>query len=86
MCLAVPGKIISLKNGDAEVDFNGVKRAVSLDLVPDARKNDYVLVHAGFAIQVLEPKEAEETLKLFEEIYGKDHGDALSGPLSHIKP
>jgi len=86
MCLAVPGKITSLKNNNAEVDFSGVKRAVSLDLVPDAKKNDYVLVHAGFAIQVLEPKEAEETLKLFKEIYGKDHGDALSGPLSHIKP
>jgi len=86
MCLAVPGKITSLKNSNAEVDFNGVKRAVSLDLVPEAKKNDYVLVHAGFAIQVLEPKEAEETLKLFAEIYGKEHQDALSGPLSHVKP
>jgi hydrogenase expression/formation protein HypC len=86
MCLAVPGKIISLKNSNAEVDFNGVKRAVSLDLVPEAKKNDYVLVHAGFAIQVLEPKEAEETLKLFAEIYGKEHKDAVSGPLSHVKP
>jgi hydrogenase expression/formation protein HypC len=86
MCLAVPGKITSLKKNNAEVDFNGVKRAVSLDLVPEAKKNDYVLVHAGFAIQVLEPKEAEETLKLFAEIYGKEHQGAVSGPLSHIKP
>lgn len=86
MCLAVPGKITSVKDSNAEVDFNGVKRAVSIDLVPAARKNDYVLVHAGFAIQVLEPKEAEETLKLFKEIYGKSHGGAASGPLSHGKP
>jgi hydrogenase expression/formation protein HypC len=85
MCLAVPGKITSIKSNNAEVDFSGVKRAVSLDLVPDAKKNDYVLVHAGFAIQVLEPKEAEETLKLFKEIYGQDHGDA-SGPLGHTNP
>ena len=85
MCLAVPGIITSVKDNNAEVDFSGVKRSVSLDLVPDARKNDYVLVHAGFAIQVLEPKEAEETLKLFKEIYGQDHGDA-SGPLGHTNP
>jgi hydrogenase expression/formation protein HypC len=86
MCLAVPGKILSLKGGSAEVNFNGVKRAVSLDLVPEAKKGDYVLVHAGFAIQILEPEEAAETLKLFAEIYGKDHAGAVSGPLSHIKP
>ncbi|MCM2267593.1 MAG: HypC/HybG/HupF family hydrogenase formation chaperone [Elusimicrobiales bacterium] len=86
MCLAVPGKITSVKSNNAEVDFNGVKRAVSLDLVPEARKNDYVLVHAGFAIQVLSPEEAQETLRLFAEIYGKEHQDAASGPLSHLKP
>ena len=86
MCLAVPGKIISVKDNNAEVDFNGVKRAVSLDLVPAAKRGDHVLVHAGFAIQVLEPAEAAETLKLFEEIYGAGHGDALSGPLAHNKP
>lgn len=85
MCLAVPGKITSLQELNAEVDFNGVKRRVSLDLVPEAKKNDYVLVHAGFAIQVLEPKEAEETLRIFGEIYGKDHTDA-SGPLGHNRP
>jgi hydrogenase expression/formation protein HypC len=86
MCLAVPGKIASIKDNNAVADFNGVKRAVSLDLVPAAKRGDYVLVHAGFAIQVLEPKEAEETLKLFEEIYGLGHGDAMSGPLAHNKP
>ncbi|PIU17851.1 MAG: HypC/HybG/HupF family hydrogenase formation chaperone [Elusimicrobia bacterium CG08_land_8_20_14_0_20_59_10] len=69
MCVAIPGKIKSIKAGSAEVDFSGVMRAVSLDLVPSARKNDYVLVHAGFAIQVLDPADAAETLKLFKEIY-----------------
>lgn len=85
MCLAVPGKITSIKNNNAEVDFNGVRRAVSLDLVPDAKKNDYVLVHAGFAIQVLDPKEAAETLKVFAEVFGPEHTDA-GGPLGHNKP
>ena len=69
MCVAVPGKITALHDGCAEVDFSGVKRSVSLALAPSAKINDYVLVHAGFAIQVLPPAEAEETLKLFREMY-----------------
>ena len=72
MCVAVPGKITAVNENNAEVDFNGVKRSVSLDLVPSAKKNDYVLVHAGFAIQVLSTEEAEETLKLFQEIYAAE--------------
>jgi len=71
MCLAVPGKITALENGNAEVDFSGVKRNVSLDLVPAAKKGDYVLVHAGFAIQLLDSQDALETLKLFKEIYDR---------------
>jgi len=70
MCLAVPGKILKVENGGAEVDFSGVKRTVSLDLAPSAKKGDYVLVHAGFVIQILDRKDALETLKLFEEMYG----------------
>ena len=73
MCVAVPGRITSVSDSNAEVDFRGVKRSVSLDLVPAAKKNDYVLVHAGFAIQVLSQEEAEETLKLFQEIYANEN-------------
>lgn len=69
MCLAVPGRIIEMKDSNAVVDFGGVKREVSLSLTPSARVNDYVLVHAGFSIQVLDPMEARETLRLFKEIY-----------------
>jgi len=72
MCIAVPGKILSIENNTAEVNFSGAKRKVALDLVPDAKKGDYVLVHAGFAITVLEQAEAETTLKLFEEIYSRE--------------
>jgi len=72
MCIAVPGKILSIEKNTAQVDFSGARRQVALDLVPKARKGDYVLVHAGFAIQVLEESEAEETLKLFEEIYSRE--------------
>ena len=71
MCLAVPGKKKALEKGNAEVDFSGVKRSVSMDLVPSAKKGDYVLVHAGFAIQLLDSEDARETLKLFQEIYDR---------------
>ncbi len=69
MCLAVPGKVVSLKETSAIVDFGNVKREVSVNLVPGIQVNDYVLVHAGFAIEILNQREALETLKLFQEIY-----------------
>lgn len=68
MCLAVPGKVVAMENGRGEVDFFGVKRAVDLRLVEGATIGDYVLVHAGCAIQIIPPDEALETQKLFEEM------------------
>ncbi|HVO37274.1 MAG TPA: HypC/HybG/HupF family hydrogenase formation chaperone [Candidatus Acidoferrum sp.] len=68
MCLAIPAKVISRKDGKARVDFGeGVLREVNIELV-DAKVGDYVLVHAGYAIQVLDEKEAQETLQLWSEI------------------
>ena len=65
MCLAIPAKVVRLTgDGLAEVDIMGVTREASLDLVPGAGVGDYVLVHAGFAIEVVEPQFAEETLEL----------------------
>lgn len=69
MCLAIPAQIKSIgENHMAEVDIMGVKRHVSLDLVPDAVVEDYVLVHAGFAIQVVDEEFAEETLELYRSM------------------
>ena len=68
MCLAVPARIVSVANSIAEVEMAGVLRKVSLDLVPLAKLDDYVLVHAGFAIQVVDEAEALKTLELFKEI------------------
>ncbi|MBN1384904.1 MAG: HypC/HybG/HupF family hydrogenase formation chaperone [Elusimicrobia bacterium] len=68
MCLAIPGRIISIKAKIAEVDFGGVKKLVGLDLLPNAKINDYIIVHAGFAIQILDEKDAQERIKLFEKI------------------
>jgi hydrogenase expression/formation protein HypC len=68
MCLAIPGKIVSVKEAQAQVDFGeGVLREVNVTLV-NARVGDYVLVHAGYAIQVLDEKDALETLNLWNEI------------------
>lgn len=71
MCLAVPGKVIEIKNEMAVVDFGGIKRDVSVMLIEDIKSGDYVLVHAGFAIQKLDQKEAKKTLDIFEKIYEK---------------
>ncbi|MDM8300323.1 HypC/HybG/HupF family hydrogenase formation chaperone [Collinsella tanakaei] len=69
MCLAVPGKIVSMtQDGSAVADMLGARREVSLRLVPDAALGDYVLVHAGFAIQVIDPQEAAETIALMREL------------------
>ena len=65
MCLAVPGKILQINPlGRATVDMLGAQREVSLRLVPTAQVDDYVLVHAGFGIQVIDPAEAEAAEEL----------------------
>ena len=68
MCLAVPGKILGIDGDTARVDFGGITREANVILVPEAAVDSYVLVHAGFAIQVLNEAEAEETLSLFRQL------------------
>jgi hydrogenase expression/formation protein HypC len=72
MCLGIPGKILEKfdENGFsmAKVDFNGVVIKVCIDTTPDANIGDYIIVHAGFAINRLEEKEAIETLSLLDDI------------------
>jgi len=68
MCLAIPAKVIEVQDNVAKVDFGeGVLREVNVMLV-DAKIGEYVLVHAGYAIQVVDRKAAEETLQLWNEI------------------
>ena len=69
MCLAIPARIVSIGEFRmAEVDILGVTRKVSLDLVPEAVADDHVLVHAGFAIQVVSEAEAQETIDLLMQM------------------
>jgi len=72
MCIAVPGKVISIDKNTAVLDFMGVRRDASIELLNKVKIGDYLLVHAGCAIQKIEEEEALEILSLFEEI--KDNG------------
>jgi len=73
MCLAVPGRIVSVEGeGDllraGKVDFGGVRREVCLAYVPEAGVGDYVIVHAGFAISTLDQEEAERVFAVLEQM------------------
>ncbi|MDF2957085.1 MAG: Hydrogenase maturation factor HybG [Candidatus Alkanophagales archaeon MCA70_species_1] len=67
MCLAIPAKVLEIHGDRAKVDFGGVKRDVNISLV-NVAVGQYVIVHAGFAIEVIDEKEALETLRLWEEL------------------
>ena len=72
MCLAVPGRILSMEQRDgmrcARVQFGGIVREALLDFVPEAEVGDYVMVHVGFAISLVDTDEAERTLELLKEL------------------
>jgi len=68
MCVAVPLRVKSIAELQAEVEMDGVGRVVSLDLTPEAKVGDYVIVHAGYAIGILDEDEALETLEMFRQI------------------
>ena len=68
MCLAVPVQVVSIKGSEAEVDIGGVRRSVSIMLTPEARVGDYVLLHTGYAISVIDEAEAKETLDILTEM------------------
>jgi hydrogenase expression/formation protein HypC len=71
MCLAIPARVVERLDGDeAMVDLGGVRKRVSLALVPEAAVGDYVIVHAGYAISQLDPEEAANTLALFAAVDG----------------
>lgn len=68
MCLSIPVKIVSIDGSMAEVSAGGTLFRAGLHMIEDAKAGDYVLLHAGFAIQKISEKEAEETMKLFDEL------------------
>lgn len=72
MCLAVPGKIIQIYMRDTmrmcKADFGGITREACIETLPEAKEGDYIIVHAGFALNLLSPEEAEATLQALEEL------------------
>ena len=69
MCLAIPAKVVELRDGDqAVIDLAGVRKEISLALVEDVWPGDYVILHVGYALSKLDPGEAERTLALFAEV------------------
>ena len=68
MCLALPARIVELlPDSEGLIDVGGVRKRISLELVQDTQPGDYVIVHVGYALQKLDPVEAERTLQLFAE-------------------
>lgn len=82
MCLGVPARVISIEGSTAVAEMGGVKYPVSLILMEEVSVGDYLLIHAGFAIEKVNPEEAAETLRLVREISGHEHslnpGDEVS--------
>ena len=76
MCLSIPGKITEIYNDGSlimgKVDFGGVLKEVCLDYVPEAQTGQYVLIHVGFAISLLNEEEAQETLGVLREMASLD--------------
>ena len=68
MCLAIPALVKSINGYQAEVDIDGVTRQISTQLTPEVKVGDYVLLHTGYAINIIDEYEAQETLKLLREL------------------
>lgn len=79
MCLAVPVRVIERRGELALVEIEGVGREVSLLFVPEAREGDYVLLHAGFAIQRLDEEAAAATLRAIDRLAGGNAGTMARG-------
>ena len=80
MCLAIPGRVVELRRSDlglveGKVDFDGIQRNVNLSFTPEVSEGDYVVVHVGFAISVVDEEEAQQTLAYLREL-----GEATPGP------
>ena len=90
MCLAIPGKVAQINTNDGvrtgRIQFGGITRQACLDFVPEAKEGDYVMVHVGFAISVVDKDEAERTYALLESMGMLEDELALDKPDSPAKP
>ena len=77
MCLAIPARIIEIKDEMGTIDMDGTQREISLLLLEDAEIGDYVFVHAGFAIHKIDETEALESLKVLREMAAMENGEII---------
>jgi hydrogenase expression/formation protein HypC len=76
MCLAIPALLVEMRENDqALVELGGIRKCISIALVPEAEVGDYVIVHVGHAIGLLDPEEAQKTLELFAQMDANTPGD-----------
>lgn len=69
MCLAIPARVVELRDAEqALVDLGGIRKEISLALVSDVQIGDYVIVHVGYALGLIDPEEAQRTLEMFNEL------------------
>ena len=81
MCLAIPALLVEKRDHDqAVVDLGGIRKPISIALVPEAQVGDYVIVHVGHAIGVLDPEEAQKTLAMFAEMQAAAKEGPSAGP------
>ncbi|MDR2846673.1 MAG: HypC/HybG/HupF family hydrogenase formation chaperone [Candidatus Methanoplasma sp.] len=71
MCLAIPGKIVKIEGDVGDIDFGGVVRRANVAMV-EAKVGDWAVVHAGFAIEIMDEEEAQETIRLWNEVLDSD--------------
>jgi hydrogenase expression/formation protein HypC len=87
MCLAVPGRVIEIfeQNGlkMGRIDYSGTINRICMEYVPEAEVGSYVIVHAGFAISVLDEEEAQKTFKIWNELLAASEADAVSTIRGH---
>ncbi len=72
MCLAIPAKIIKINKNVAEIESLGVKKEVDISLVPDVKVGNFVIVHAGFAIQIMNKEDTQVTLEYWEHYFNEE--------------
>jgi hydrogenase expression/formation protein HypC len=75
MCYAIPAKVIKIEKDTATVNYGGVEKKVNISLIDSVKKDDYILIHAGFAIEILDKKSAEESLQLIRELVAASEKD-----------
>ncbi len=71
MCLAIPGKIVNIDGDMADIDFGGVTRKANISMV-ETQVGDWAVIHAGFAIQIMDEEDAQETIRLWNEVLDSD--------------